>query len=173
MFFYDVFFSVVTGFAGSLLVVLFFYRLKPKVEISKFIAEQGSGDDITYGFKIINRTSYPLIDISVELVLITPKNVPGGTVHAGREISLLRNRFFELGEFDKKDKEAQYALRIGSAEKIREIWTSETQYLRLNVIAKHSLSGFSKVVSQNYHTLGDIRPGKHRAGNDLTVESVK
>lgn len=172
MWLYDVFFAVVTGFMGSLLVVVFLYRLRPKIEISKFIAEQHCESDITYGFKLINRTPYPLVDISVELVLVTSKNVPGGTVFAGREVPLIRDRFFDLGRFDVKDKEAHYALRIGCAENLRAIWTSESQNLRLSVIAKHSLSGFSKVVSQTFHTFGDIKVGKHRAGNDLSVEAV-
>jgi hypothetical protein len=168
----EILFSVGTGFIGSLMVVGFLYLLRPSIDISPFIAEQGAGNDKTFGFKIINRTPYPIVDISAELVLVTPKNVPGGTVHAGREIPLLRSRFFELDKFDAKDKDANYALRIGCGEDIRRLWQSDEQLLRLSIIAKHSFSGFSKVVSKNFHTKGDIKSGKHRAGNSLEVDVV-
>jgi hypothetical protein len=172
MFAYEVFFSIATGFVSSLLVVVYLYRLKPNIEISPFIAEQKVGGNVTYGFKVINRTRYAVIDIKMELIVVTPTNVKGGTVKAAKAIPLLRDQFFDLGPFSKKDKEAHYALRVGCASDIRGLWTLDAQDLRFSVIAKHALSGFSSVVSHTYHTKSDIKEGKHVAGNSLQVESV-
>jgi hypothetical protein len=171
---YEIFFSVVTGFIGSFLVVMFLYRLKPKIEISPYIAEQPipNSSQKVYGFKIINRTPYPVIDIQMELVLVSPINVPGGSVKAARAIPLLRDNFFQLAKFDPKDKEANYALRVGCEQDIRSIWVNDSQDLRLNVIAKHAMSGFSVIRSHVFHTRADIRPGKHAFGNDLRVGPV-
>ncbi|WFP52292.1 hypothetical protein PL263_09755 [Methylomonas sp. EFPC3] len=173
MFLYELFFSVTTGFMGSLLVVLFLYRLKPKLDISPYIAEQPTHDSTPmFGFKIINRTPYPLVDIRIELVLVTPVNVNGGAVKSATALQLTRNDFFQLGKFDANDREADYALRVGCSQDIRSLWLSDTQDLRINVIARHSLSGFCAVKSYIFHTKADIKPGKHVFGNSLKVEPV-
>lgn len=171
---YDIFFSVVTGFMGSLLVVIFLYRLKPTIDISPYIAEQPTADPTKkmYGFKIINKTPYPVIDIRMELVLVTPVNVNGGAVKSANAIPLLRDNFFQLSQFNTKDKDADYALRVGCDQDIRGLWTSDSQDLRLNVIAKHSLSGFCTIKSHVFHTKAAITPGKHVFGNNLSVQPV-
>ena len=173
MFLYDLFFSVTTGFMGSLLVVLFLYRLKPKLEISPYIAAQPTSDSTPmFGFKIINRTPYPVVDIRIELVLVTPVNVNGGAVKSATALELTRDDFFQLGKFDTNDRDADYALRVGCKQDVRSLWISDSQDLRLNVIARHSLSGFCAVQSHTFHTKADIKAGKHVFGNSLSVEPV-
>lgn len=168
----DIFLSVGTGFLGSLLVVLFLYTLRPRIEISKEISEQIGESGPSYGFKMINKTPYPIFDVQVIIELITPKSVPGGQIVSTRRLDLPKDKFIIVQKFNKPDPEAKYAFRVRTTEKLREIWTAESQYLRVSVLARHAMSGFYGVFQQSYFTRGDIKVGSHQYGIGMHIQPV-
>jgi hypothetical protein len=167
----DIFLSVWTGFLGSLLVVLFLYTLRPRIEISKEIPEQASEFSVSYGFKMINKTPYPIFDVQVIIELIL-KSVPGGQIVSTRRLDLPKDKFIIVQKFSKSDPEAKYAFRIRTTEQLREIWTAENQYLRVSVLARHAMSGVYGVFQQSYFTRGDIKVGSHQYGIGMHVQPV-
>ena len=168
--------SFVVGIAASVCASAVFliamYRLRPHVEISPVIADLSDGNGPRFAFKIINRTKARIFDVSAQTLLISPVQVAGGPVNNVREIQLLKSDFFEVGAFNQNDADAHYALRFGTSEDLRRIWTHDSQFLRVNVIAKHGLSGFANIATMTFNTKGSIKKGKHRFGNSLAVEDV-
>lgn len=168
----DIFLSVSTGFLGSILVVLFLYSLRPHVEISHEVSEQAGESAPSFGFKMINKTSYPLFDVEIILELVTPKSVPGGQILSTEKLALSNGRFFIVQKFDKADKEAKFAFRVRTMEDIRGLWTADSQYLRISVVGRHALSGFYGVFQHSYFTRGDIKVGSHQYGAGMRVQPV-
>lgn len=168
----DIFLSVSTGFIGSLLVVLFLYSLRPRVEISHEVSEQLGEAAASFGFKMVNKTPYPIFDVEIILELITPKSVPGGQILSTRKLELTNGRFFIVQKFDKADKEAKFAFRVKTMEDIRRLWTKDSQYLRISVVSRHALSGFYGVFQHSYFTRGDIKAGSHQYGLEMHVQPV-
>jgi len=72
----DILLSVFNGFIGSLLVVYYLYRLKPNVVISQNIAKNSNSE---YQFKILNKTPYSLLDITIELYIVRPDSNCSGS----------------------------------------------------------------------------------------------
>jgi hypothetical protein len=167
--------SILTGVAASLVASLLFLwalcKIKPKIEISPYIADQTIDGRHRYAFKIVNKTRSRVFDIKVQVLLIQPVQVHGGPVNNVHEIKLLKDHFFEMGPYDSQDVDAHYALRFGTDYDLRTRWHSDTQYLRVNVVCRHELSGFSTVKSVVFNTKGIIRVGKHEFGTGLEVKS--
>ena len=166
--------SILTGVSASIAASLIFlwvlYNFKPKVEISPYIADQTIDGVHRYGFKIINKTKSTIFDIKVQALLIQPVQVHGGPVSNVRELNLLKDHFFEMGPFDLKDADAHYALRFGTGDDIASLWSSNTEFLRVNVVSRHAFSGFSKVESFIFNTKGIIKEGKHEFGAGVEVK---
>ena len=165
--------GVLSSLSASGLFLLVLFRLRPRIEISPEIADQSNSDGPCFAFKFVNRSTYQAFDISIEAILITPIQVPGGPVNNAKEVVLRKSHFHELGGFSPKDKEAHYAFRVATLEDLRSLWVSDTQFLRVNVVARHALSGFSSVQTMVFNTKAQIKKGKHRFGNHLNVESLE
>ena len=168
--------SIITGVSASLTASIIFlfvlFNLKPSIELSKYIADQTTGNDHRYAFKIINKTRSRIFDVKVQVLLIDPVRVHGGPVNSVKEIKLLKDEFFEIGRFYRKDNDAHYALRFGTDQNLRDLWSGSTQYLRVNIISRHALSGFSKVESFKFDTKGSIVSGKHEFGTGMEVKAI-
>lgn len=168
----SVFVGIFSSFAASSAFLLVLFKLRPKIEISEEIADQSNQNGPCFAFKLINKSRYQIFDISMEAMLITPVQVPGGAVYNPTELPLRRSHFHELGGFNKKDTTAHYALRVATLVDLREVWKSDSQFLRVNVVSRHALSGFSGVHTMVFHTKGQIKIGKHRFGESLAVEKI-
>ena len=82
--------NILIGIFGSLIasfafILILYNYLRPKIEISEFIARKRNGDSIFYHIKIVNKTHWPLIDFRVEIFLRTPENTFNG-IHYAEEI---------------------------------------------------------------------------------------
>jgi hypothetical protein len=165
--------NLLIGVTGSVVASILFlsalYLLRPRIAFSPHIADQTKGSDPMFGFKIINRSYWPITHLEFQLTLITPKAVPDGVVLTNRLIELTKEKVFEVGGYSKRDKDAHYALRIGSPADLHSLRTSDAQYLYFTVSAQHSLSGFQRVFTKYYHPQSDIKEGHHEFGLGLDV----
>lgn len=48
-------------------------------------------------------------------------------------------------------------------------WSDASSYIRLTVIAKHSLSGFTNIFVQDFYSKDAITTKKFKSGDDLGV----
>jgi len=161
--------GIVSGFVASACFLWFLYNLRPKIEISSHIARDRRPDGtVEYGFKFLNRTRYPIIDVKTRVRIRTGENVGGGTIWSVQNLSA--GDIWTVPQYDKVDEEKKYAQRMAKPIDLDAKWHDGNSHVEFIVMAKHSLSGFVTVTSKKYYTKRDaIRDGTHRYGDDLTV----
>ena len=161
--------GVISGFIASMLFVLFLYRLRPKILISSEIAKElQSNGQFFYTFKIVNETPYPVIDFKLELIILTPTNLPNGTGSHAKIISSLERFELESGKNPSPDFDNELFFTFPAA--LEDVWDDTSQQLLLVVIAKHSLSQFSRVTKQRFFRRdASIKVGRFPTGESLYV----
>lgn len=161
----DFLLSIMTGFLASLLVVLFLYTLKPKVEISPYIAKNSNGE---YEFKIINKTPYSVLDVKFELYLVTPVNTPNGRANSLKLMSSVA--VAEMDGFKEKEEHFGKEFFFCYPGKLESHWDDENQHLMFVVNSRHSLSQFSRVTKTKFYRKGSsIQKGKFENGKNMNV----
>lgn len=168
----DLFYSVLTGLISSLLMLFFLYRLRPNLKISDEISERVVNGEKVYGFKIINRSMFPILDVNIKIEKISPSSVPGGQIYNAEIVPLVQGHFLLIGKFDKKDENANYAFRVRTKADLSSLWTVDGQHLRISVVGRHALSGFYGVFQHRFFTKGSVKFGSHRFGPHLNVDSI-
>ncbi len=162
--------GIFSGLSSSLLFFILLRRLRPKIEISPFIANNKQGEHHYFDFKIINKAKRPAINIQLNVVLAAPTNTEGGPIYQTVAIELIKDNFFELGKYDKKDKGAYYAQRFCTKMDIEKLWKNDNSHIRLRVMATDSESGFSRAFLKEFHTKrNSIKNGVHKFGTSLGV----
>ena len=104
------FIGIGSGFVVSLVFLFFLFSLRPKIEISPFIARRGTGDDREYGFKFVNKGFFPIIDIKVMLRTRRTKNVAVGKIYRAQKIQ--GGTVWRIEGCRPSDKEHRYAQRF-------------------------------------------------------------
>lgn len=164
--------GILSSLAASFVFLFCLSRLRPNIAVSSFISYREDEKGKRYAFKIINKTSRPIINVRCRLSVVSPKAVPGGLVFNNKSIRLEREEVFMIDKYDKKDKDANYAWRFLCREDIDSEWKEgDGSYLIFRVIATDSLSGLSSYHSYRFYTKRDsIKLGSHRFGDCLQVE---
>ena len=146
------------GAAGSLtasivFLIFLFYYLRPKVCISPHIAKRINerGWLPAYTFKIINETPYPVVDIRIEIILYTPRNISNWQINDAT--ILARHERFEL-DSPKKLSEPFGNETYYTYEGLEEKWNDDRQHVVFRVMVRHSLTQFSRVFSHSYYRKG-------------------
>ena len=145
--------GILSSIVASAMFMYFLFRLKPNLEISPYIAVQKTDNENSkYVFKIINRTRREVINVRIQLVLTTYRNVPDGKIAKNTDIPLTKSDVFRIAPFNKNDKNADYAYRISCTQDLNTLWNEDGEgYLRLRIIATDSLTNFSKVFIKEYY----------------------
>lgn len=161
------------GAAGSLtasiIFIYFLFRyLRPRVLISPNIAKRIDERGIpAYTFKIVNETPYPVVDIRIEIVLYTPRNIANGQINDA--IILARHERFEL-DSPKKLSEPFGNETYYTYNKLEDVWNDDKQHVVFRVMVRHSLTQFSRVFSHSYYRKGScIKLGQFANGSSLDV----
>lgn len=164
--------GVLASSVASLVFLGAMSKLKPKIEISPYISTNvGEDGKQRYRVKFVNRSHRAAIDIRARLKISKPISIPKGVIVNSNEIKLSTSYVFELPGYRPNDPEAQYAWRLVTLDDLDAMWDDDTsQYLVLQLIAKDSLSGFSRVFVQRFHTKrNSIINGSHVFGESLEV----
>jgi hypothetical protein len=164
--------GVISSLVASGVFLLAISKLRPKLFVSPKISKtKDDKGNTVYFVKVINRTRYPVIGVNVRMYLATPQNVSGGTAYKHRAIELRMPNVMELSPFDRKDKDAKYAVRFTVAEDLDALWSQdETARVRFQIYATHSLTGFGKAVDQFYYQKRtDLVDGEFKFGNSLEI----
>ncbi|GAA4214212.1 hypothetical protein GCM10022289_47460 [Pedobacter jeongneungensis] len=144
--------------------------MRPKIELSNSICTDTDKDGRYYAFKIVNNTSYNLIDLRAEMILKTPVNSNGGPNYTHRWITLKKENILLFPKYNKKDAKAEYALVLGTREDLSSLWTDQAQFLQVKIHLKHSFSGISKSFVQEYYTKKScIKDGMFNFGKSFEI----
>lgn len=150
--------SLVIGIIASLtasgLFLLAISRLRPKFDISPVISKAKDHEGKTaYYVKVVNRTRSPVIGVKVRMSIAVPQNAPGGTIHYNlKPLRLKTDEVMEVEGYNRKDKAALYAVRFTIDEDLDALWPEDgASWVRFQIYATHSLTGFGKAKEQEYH----------------------
>ncbi len=162
--------GVGTGLLSSYIFLMYFLRFKkPSMEIANCISLTVEDDGSEcYWFKIVNKTDYAVYSVQVSAFFMTPVGSDGGQNLSIEPINLKYNSYYHIPSKNKKDIHALHAVRVRCFEQIQSKWGKST-FLRVEVFAKHELSGFSKIFVKDFHKPTCIKKGEFKFGDELTI----
>jgi len=165
--------GVLSSIIASALWILILSRLTPKLDVSPEIAEDPGGANLgspTFRIKVVNRSRRAAMDLRFQVDLMTPVRAKGGHVNRRSPLEcgnapLMFPRYHRSG----KDHDNAYRLRINSDIKGL-LKKNPNSSIRLQIFARHELSGMGKVFEQRYyHPSSEIVLGSFVRGQDLTL----
>jgi len=162
--------GVASGVAASYFFLKFFLsKKKPIIAISDHISKQIVNDENSYLIKFVNMTDSEIFDIHIELTFYKPIGDYNGGNLQGKDINLKDNFISYMPCNSNNDPHNLHAVRIRTTDDIEQMWSDTSSFIRLSIIAKHSLSGFNKVFIKDFLSKECITDKRFLSGNDLTV----
>ncbi len=163
--------GIVSSIIASYIFLYHFLTKKvPIIEISDYISKKVHPDDsVEYRFKIVNKTNAPVYDVTLDAYFLTPTGSDGGQNLLIEVIKVNNNTYTHVPCKKKNDNNALHAVQVRCNDKIEEKWSNPSMYLRLEVIGKHEISGFSKVFVKDFHSKNIIKNGQFKFGNNLEI----
>lgn len=163
--------GVGTGVVAShIYLSVYLKRKKPKIVISKYISKVEKDGETNYVFKFINNTKCEIYDVNVEVDLLKPIGDIQGRNLKKESISLKGGSISYIPPKKKNDNRNLHAIRVRTTDDLLSKWSDDSSYLIITIIAKHSFSGFNRVIQQEYLTKDCIKVGKvFQSGDDLNV----
>ncbi|OXB04249.1 hypothetical protein [Flavobacterium pectinovorum] len=166
----NVIISIMAGIASSYLFLMHFLnRKRVKIEISSHISKVSFEGQTNYFFKFINKTNAEIFDIRIEPTFYRQVGGVGGMNIQGKDIELKDNFISYIPCKKKSDTNSLHAMRVRTTEDIELNWSDASSYIRLTVIAKHSLSGFTDIFVRDFYSKDVITTKKFKSGDDLDV----
>jgi hypothetical protein len=168
--FWGIIISIVTGLFSSYLFLMYFLnRKRVKIDISSHISKVTFEGQTNYFFKFVNKTNSEIFDIRVEPTFYKQVGAVGGMNLQGKDI-ILKDNFISYIPCKKiEDANNLHAMRVRTIEDLESNWTDASSFIRLTIIAKHSLSGFTNVFVRDFHTKDSITTKKFKSGDTLDV----
>ncbi len=168
--FLSIIISIVTGVISSYLFLMYFLnRKRVKIEISAHISKVTFEGQTNYFFKFVNKTNSEIFDIRIEPTFYKQVGGVGGMNIQGKDILLKDNFISYIPCKRKSDNNSLHAMRVRTVEDIEGNWSNPSSYIRLTVIAKHSLSGFTDIFVKDFYSKDAITTKKFKTGDDLGV----
>jgi hypothetical protein len=166
----NLFIGIASGVAASYFFLKFFLnKKKPKISISNYISKQVVNGENSYLLKFVNMTNSEIFDIHIELTFYKPLGDYNGGNLQGKDIKLKDNFLSYMPCNSTNEPHNLHAVRIRTTDNIEEMWSDNTSFIRLSIIAKHSLSGFNKVFVKDFISKDCITQKRFLSGNDLSV----
>jgi len=163
--------GILSGIISSyLFLIILLKNLKPKLLISNSISQQLINGENSYLIKFINTTGVEIFDVRIELMIYTPIGDYFGGNLQGKEIKLKENFLAYISKETKNDPHNLHAIRIRTTENIKDLWKNDSSFIRLTIIAKHSLSGINNVFIKDYLNPDAIISKKFISGNSLEMK---
>ncbi|MGB5942186.1 MAG: hypothetical protein WBG71_04840 [Leeuwenhoekiella sp.] len=163
--------GILSGIFASYFFLMFYLRNKrPKIAISPFISKVESNGEITFQFKFINQTNSEIFDVYFEPTFYKPFGDFNGRNLQSTDIPLKDNSLSYIPFKKENDIHNLHAMRIRTSVNLENQWTDDSSFIRLTIIAKHSLSGLNKVFVHDFLTKDCITTKKFLSGDNLEVK---
>ncbi len=164
--------GLLSSVTASFIFLLLMLAMRPRIEISALIARTNYDGRKVFVVKIINRCWWKLYDIHAELAHVSFENVTGGQNVYSKPLSLLKNNLWSINSIHgwSADVNAEYAALCVCLDDLDVLWTNDTM-IEFRVMARHSLSGFNKVMRRRYYKAqSTIRDGLFKFGKSLEID---
>ena len=164
--------GVMSSIVSSFLFVGLMFTMRPKLVISDLIARTSFDGKKVFIIKIINNSWWKLYDIHTELTHLRLENVTGGQNVRSKHLALLTNHLWSVNSLHgwRRDINAEYAVLCVCLDDLDVLWTNNSM-LEFCVIAKHSFSGFNRLVKKRfYRAQTAIKDGSFQFGNSMEID---
>lgn len=169
-------FGIVTSVIGSIAFIILLWMLKPSIKISNSIArtkqsdkETGEEKDI-YLFKIVNNSwFFSLYNLEVSLFVVRKETVEGGINSRFDRLNIKKEKITRIPNKSSDKSDAFYAQILTSSEPLYSHLRRKDNYIELQIMARHALSGFSKVFTQPFHTQSCVSEGEFAHGDNFSI----
>ena len=179
---YPVLVSVFSGTVSSAIFLFVLSRLKPTVRISNRIAFDSKKNRSL--IKIINKSPfYKIFDVSVSLYSIELEQTLNGENYKIDPIKMKLEYMKSVQRFNwrhyfqdvvckenRLQSRTDYAVIFVTDGDLRSVIADHT-YLRFEVYAKHTLTGFAKIFYTDYKHSGNVIDGTFLSGNTFVIKS--
>jgi hypothetical protein len=182
-----IFQGVISGVIASTIFLSVLFSLKPWIVISdsitKHVVEIRGESSTVFSFKIINKSIFfKLFDVTVNAYVCNEVvNVNGTNIHR-QPIQLLgsgtrtmrrlnyRHLFQTIfrGESFLKSS-TEYAAVFSTKKDLNSEINNHNTYIECQVLVRHSLTGFSKMKTQEYKHQSKVKTGEFLSGNTCRV----
>lgn len=164
--------GILSSIFASALWILALNRLRPKLVISQHIAQdpEMTPESPIFRIKVVNQSRHAAMDLRFQVDLMTPLRVKGG--HVNRRFPLrCGNPPLMFPRYDRSNPEHDNAYRLRINSDIRQLLKENpNSSIRLQIFARHELSGMGKVFEQRYyHPSSEIIIGSFVRGQDLAL----
>jgi hypothetical protein len=164
--------GILSSIVASTLWILALSRLRPRLVISPQIAEdpEATSGSPAFRIKVVNRSRRAAMDLRFHVDLMTPLRVKGGNVNRRFPLKC-GNAPLMFPRYDRSNTEHDNAYRLRINSDIRQLLKENpNSSIRLQIFARHELSGMGKVFEQRYyHPHSEIVVGSFVRGQDLTL----
>lgn len=183
----DIVEGIVTGVVSSVIFLYLLWNLKPNFSIGdKISCEKANlnGEIVDlYFFKIINRSLFfKVYDVKVLAKVCTPVKNINGSNSDHSIINIPYNTYQSVSRFNYRhyfqdfiwgestlEGQSNYALRFFTTHNLRKILENENKSINFEVIARHSLTGFTRVQEMKFHHKTKIENGSFLTGNSFKI----
>jgi hypothetical protein len=167
---------VLATFVGTISSGIFLYilsRFRPNIEIAPVIAKgcDTNNEKTLYRIKVINRTKSPIVDVKAQLHILKNHQTATGSIYKSSPIKLKRSHQMVIDGYDKSDSDANYAYRFVTYSDLEINWVDDNvQFLRFRIFARHSISGFGKLVYKDFRLKrNSIKGGEFSKGDSFEI----
>lgn len=175
--------SFIAGFITSIMFLVALSRLKPNIKICDKISLEIREDIPHFGFKVINKSwFFKVYDLRVRLYALRLIPSENNEDYHMDELELRKDNTWFLNRFNIRHcfqdlifnrkrlrKRTDYAVQFFSTEKIKDL-VDTNKRIRFEVLAKHSLSGFSVVKTYTFRHKNDLVNGSFLSGNTSLIK---
>lgn len=178
--------GVLSSLVASCLFVLLLFRIRPNLKISGEIAKDTSvrPGETFFIIKVINRSLfYKIYDLkcSIKVYEKSPSHNAEDLTRSDLDVKFTSGDFWVLERFNirhvsqwfnkskKLKTRTDYAVQFGTKDDIERLINNK-KIIRVEAFAKHPLSGFSKVVVEDYKHRSQIIEGSFCSGNCFTIK---
>lgn len=180
--------DIITGLYTSGIFLMVLTLLKPRIKICDRIAFQyirtnPADKKYHYSFKIVNKSLlFKVYDLQVRAWTSRVEPSTNADDVSQAKIELVKDNTWVVDRLyfghlfqdflvgDKRlEKRTNYAAQFSSYDDIKGMITGGA-YITLEIIAKHSLTGFTRVMSKKYKHTGDIIKGTYYSGNSCKIK---
>jgi len=175
--------SFIAGIITSVVFLIALSRLKPNLKICEKISEEIRDGVPHFGIKVINKSwFFKVYDLRVRLISLRVIPSENNEDFHMDELSLRKDYTWFLNRFNPRHcfqdlmfkrkrlkKRTDYAVQFFTKEDLNDL-VSTNKRIRFEVLAKHSLSGFSVVKTYTFRHKNDLAKGSFLSGNTALIE---
>lgn len=174
--------SIITGIVTSLVFLLALSRLKPNLKICDKISEEIMDGVPHFGIKVINKSwFFKVYDLKVRLQSVRVVPSENNEDYHMDDIVLRKDNTWFLNRFNLRHylqdiifnrkrlkTRTDYCVQFFTKEDLN-VLVDSNKRIKFEVLAKHSLSGFSVVKNYTFRHKNDLVKGSFLSGNTALI----